>query len=296
MKILSNINNKRWLSLTGTLFVATVVFLGLQACGGGGGSDPVPVVNANPAGYYSSGDATVKDPANAANNLIISDLQGMVNGTRFMMMSLSNALMYDGTITSIVGNDFTADVVIYVNMAIADGVTPDPVINTTIKGTITEGSKIMGTIAGTGVGSGDFNLTFSQSNSTQAELVNIVKRWGGDINTVIQGTGFQFEVKNAGVIEVDVFDRPQAGLFRLCEMTGLATPVSGSALFTVDINISAGSCIDGAAREGDYTGLVTTISKVNTNDTLVVMFTNGAVAGMAEWSICSSASLLSCLQ
>jgi hypothetical protein len=291
----NNDNKNRWLSLTGALFVATVALLGLQACGGGG-TDPAPVVNANPAGYYSSGDATVKDPANAANNLIISDLQGMVNGARFMMMSLSNALMYDGTITSIVGNDFTADVVIYVNMAIADGVTPDPVINTTIKGTITEGSKITGTIAGTGVGSGDFSLTFSQSNSTQAELVNIVKRWGGDINIVLQGTSFELVVKNTGDIEVEAFRSATAGLFKQCEMTGTIAPVSNSALYTLDLNLTAGTCNAGVTREGNYTGLVTTISKINTNDTLVVMFNNGAVAGMAEWGICSSVSSATCQQ
>lgn len=286
-------NKNKFFSLITAGFFAAVVLLGLQACGGGdsgGGDGSTPVVDADPAGYYNSGSATVKNPDfDATEDLVIDDLQAMVNGNRIMMMSLSNALMYDVTITDITGNDFSGDVDVYKNMdaaASASGAV-DAVIKTTIKGTITEGAQITGTIEGTTAGSGDFTVTFSKDNSIAAELANVINRWGGAINTVPQLKFFEFEIKDAGVVEVDGLNTPDKGIFSPCRMTGTVAPVENAAFFTLNLNLTQCASINN--RNGDYTGLVTTLGKANTNDTLVVMFNNGVVAGMAEWGICSTA-------
>ncbi|PCI10854.1 MAG: hypothetical protein COB71_12075 [Thiotrichales bacterium] len=65
-----------------------------------------PVVDADPSGYYSAGGAQ-----NGVTD--VTDLQAMIAGERLIMISFANSLLYDGTITSISGNDFTADFTIY---------------------------------------------------------------------------------------------------------------------------------------------------------------------------------------
>lgn len=240
--------------------------------------------HADPAGFYNIGAATIKAPANVNIDLVVNDLQAMINGNRIMIMSNSNALLYDATITDIEGNDFNADVNIYHGMDIATQETPPTVISTTIQGTITEGSQISGTIAGSGIGSGNFSLTFSPTNSTQADIVNIDERWTGSINSVDQFALFEFEILNTGIVQVDGLDSPSAGLFDNCVMTGDVTPIANSTLFNLDLRITFGTCnIDIGTREGDHTGFITT--KDSNHDTLVVMFTNGTVVGMAEWTV-----------
>jgi len=76
-----------------------------------------------------------------------------------MMMSTANKLLYDGTITNISGNDFTAEFIIF-----TDGENP---MTATARGTITEGSKIEGTLIGSGAGSGTFSLLNGTNNEAE---------------------------------------------------------------------------------------------------------------------------------
>ena len=74
-------NIRRW---SVTPFLVVVMLIGLQACGGGGSSTP----DANPTGYYdNSGTAAVDDDGAGAGSTAINDLQAMINGNRFMMIS-----------------------------------------------------------------------------------------------------------------------------------------------------------------------------------------------------------------
>ncbi len=118
---------------------------------------PPPIVNADPTGYYINTGTT------SGGTLNITDLQAMVNGNRIMMMSVTNELLYDGTITSISGNDFTADFTIYT-------AGKDP-IAATVSGMITTNSSISGTLTGTGVGSGTFDLLYATTNNQAAAMV-----------------------------------------------------------------------------------------------------------------------------
>lgn len=129
--------------------------LALQGCG----SSESPVVDASPAGYYTNiGIASVDD--GAGGTISVNDLQGIVNDDGvMMMMSTANKLLYDGTITNISGNDFTAEFIIF-----TDGENP---MTATARGTITEGSKIEGTLIGSGAGSGTFSLLNGTNNEAE---------------------------------------------------------------------------------------------------------------------------------
>ena len=137
---------------------------------------PAPVVDANPTGYYSGPNGPTSVSDGAGGTIALNDLQAMVNGNRIMMMSAANGLLYDGTITSITENDFTADFKVY-----TDGENPIPA---TATGTITQSSSITGTLTGSGVGSGIFSLGYAISNNQAAAISRVENKlghltWGG---------------------------------------------------------------------------------------------------------------------
>ncbi len=235
--------------------------------------------HADPSGYYSSGSATIKDPANAANDLVLSDLKAMVNGNRMLIVSPSTSIVYDATITGVTQHDFTANVTLYYGMDSAYNVLPPTPILTTMTGTITEGSQITGEIAGTGVGAGSFTLTYSQTNSTAADVANVVSSWVGAINTISQLI-FDFKISNtSGDIAVDLGSNADDGIFKSCKMLGGIESVGSSTLYTINLNLT--SCYNPEV-EGVYTGLATTTN--SNHDTLVTVFTNGTASFSAELS------------
>jgi len=96
----------------------------------------------------------------------LDDLQAMVSGNRIMMLSATHKLLYDGTITSINGNSYTANFAIY-----SDGENP---VQATASGTIISGASISGTLSGTGIGNdgsdGTFNLLYANTNDQAAAM------------------------------------------------------------------------------------------------------------------------------
>ncbi len=119
--------------------------------------------NANPMDYFTDiGVANVDN--DAGKKIKINDLQGIVMDDNIMMMSISHKIVYDGTITNISGNYFTADFIIFV-----EGKNPT---TATANGIITEGSKIEGTLTGSGVGNGTFSL-FSMPNE-EVDISNAI--------------------------------------------------------------------------------------------------------------------------
>jgi len=246
----------------------------LAGCGGGGGSTP----DADPTGYYTGG-ATVKNTDGLGGDLVLTDLRGMISGNRVMIMSNSQALLYDATITDINGNNFTANVMIYYGLDAGATATPPPApISTTISGTITEGSQITGTVAGAGIGTGNFNLTYSLTNSDTADIANIVSSWKGAINKVDQAV-FDFSIASGGAVSVVFLTTPDQGIFQTCQMTGTLSPIANTTIYSVDVTLTTGTC-NTPSYETNYTGFATT-SDTNHN-TLIVQFSNGTVAFLAE--------------
>ena len=143
------------------VMVSAVVLL--QACGGGKkSSPPAPVpVYTNPTGYYEN---TGTLPA-----LSITDLQGMIAGDRFIMVSKLQGYYYDGQIT-VVGNTITSNLVQQL------GTPGVPYDTATLSATINNSDhSISGTLVYTSDGHSDsFTLHYAtgRANSTVSAIIN----------------------------------------------------------------------------------------------------------------------------
>jgi len=224
---------------------------------------PVPVPDATPAGYYTNtGTATVSD--GGSSTISIGDLQAIVHGSQIMMMSVANELLYDGTITSIDGNDYTAEFTIY-----KDGVSTT---TATVAGQITTGASITGTLTGSGFGSGVFSLLYATTNGEVASLARVENTtnatWGATIGGAAAIEDFEFIIDAAGDAGDDA-NTPQ-GLFHTCiiDFGSTISPIIGTNFYETSFLIG---CPGVVAHEGDYSGLATTRSDAATDDTLVLM-------------------------
>lgn len=126
--------------------LSLLILVSLIGCGGGGSSTPLP--DQDGSGIYT-GTATVDV------NTDITDLRGMVYNNRVMFFSVTANphVLYDGTITSITSDSFTAEVDVYEN-----GVKTQTAVAVT--GQVRTSSFITGTI-GTAGQPGNHNGTFS---------------------------------------------------------------------------------------------------------------------------------------
>ena len=253
-----------------TTLLVLLAGLALQGCGGGS-STP----NADPTGYYDvTGTATVKADDNTT-DLPISDLQGMVNGNRFTAMSAAEGLVYDGTLTIVNVDTFTANISIY-----RDG---SLLTTATASGTITQGSSITGTLTGTGAGNGTFRLTYALSNNQAAALSrvqsNVDEMWfsviGGSLNF-----GFGFVV--AGTGEITHRQTADSGVFNGCVVaSGTMTPVSNTNVYQATFTLS--SCSNNTV-DGTYTGLASTRAQSVADDRLVLVASKTAFCIHGEFT------------
>ena len=260
-------------------FVAVFALMGLliQGCGSSGGGGPVP--DADPVGYYDvTGTASVDDGAGGTTS--VNDLQAIVNGTRFVAMSVATGLGYDGTVTSIKGKNYTATVSVYQNGTLFD--------TATVSGSITEGSTISGTLTGvgsaTGPSNGSFTLNYALSNNETAALSRVENTfiggddsWNGYVGGAVIETAFVADA--AGNITND-FNTPQ-GVFAGCSFsTGTIVPVANTNLYTVTVTLT--TCTTPAV-DGVYTGLATTRALVDPDDRLVMVISNADYSAYAEY-------------
>jgi len=249
------------------IFLALVALV-VQGCfhssSGGGKIGVTP--DADPTGYYDvSGTASVGD--GSGSTLTITDLQGMVNGTRFIAISDANGLVYDGTITEINANDFTATVSVFQDGTL---ITTAPVT-----GMITAGAKMTGTLTGSGLGSGTFELIYALSNDTSAALSRVQNNAGnGWFDSVGGGTAdLVFAIDAMGNITPDT--AAADGIFSQCSIDpGVISPITGTSLYTLNLTLS--SCSNTAVN-GDYSGLAslrTESVETPVGDRLVLVVSN----------------------
>lgn len=233
------------------------------------------VNNANPTGYYGeNGTASVDD--GSGGTIPIDDLQAMVSGNRLMMLSMSNKVVYDGTMT-IVGNEYSTTLTIY-ETGVKTG-------TTTVSGLITTGSKIIGTMTGTKYGNGDFTINYSTIvNNMVSDLSQIEtdsqggKLWEGLF--VDSAVNTSFEIATNGSVTVGTY--PQGGVFASCELAGDYKVIDGSSLYEYQTIVSA--CMQNVSLVKDgalFTGLASTHDHAVT--TLVFVYTSGDYAGYGEF-------------
>jgi hypothetical protein len=229
----------------------------------------------DPTGYYT-GSAAVKKEDNT-DELMLDDVHGLITEDRFLMFSTFEApggadrsLTYEASNIEINGTDYTADLTIYDNGEILRELS--------VEGTVTEGSGLTMTMDGEGAGNGTIDLTYGQSNSQAAELSRIANdsensEWGGDLNELSNGHGFIVDPDD-GVISN--FVAPLGTVFDLCTISGNVEPIEATALYSASITFT--NCTDNDS-DGEYTGLITMLSQSTEDDTLVLVFSDGTLAG-----------------
>jgi len=239
------------------LVVITSIVL-VQGCSSGGGSAQA---DSDPNGFYDAGSASVKLSSDNVTDLSISDLQGMVSGNRFMLMSEAETILYDGTITGITGTTFTGTVNIYEDGDLLPG-------TTTVAGTINSASSITGTFTGVGPGNGTFSLTYSLNNAA-SDIARIDTSWIGNVNGVANSV--RHLISNAGDITHDTNYSPSTPVVAGCTIStsSTATPVSDVNVYTISVTLSA--CTNNTV-DGTYTGLATTLTVID--DELILLYSN----------------------
>lgn len=228
----------RWVGLT---FGPIVISL-LAGCGGGGGGSgaTTPVTNADPTGYYSvSGTATVED--NSSGTVNITDMEAMASNNHIIMISAQNGFQYDVSITNITGNSFTGNVTIFYTPS-----TTQFKRTSTISGTITQGSSITGNIAGPGLGSGNFDLLYSNQTN---QLSSTTTGWG----THFGGSSTYYNILIANATDITTQTTTNDGLFASCIMNGKASYSNSGSLYSVTLTMS--SCAT-PSIDGNYTGFL----------------------------------------
>ena len=230
----------------------------------------VTVIADQDATGYFTGSAAVKTEGNPTVDFAVSDLQIMISGTRIMMMSDAQALLYDGTF-AVSGNDLTSTVTIYHN----GDVKGTAVLNATI----TEGSQLTGSFTGTELGNGTFVSTFSNLSNTASALSQVYNiatiYWNADLNEapLTDFSGFEFEIDNAGKMIDSVAS--SSPTFQNCNVSTTGStflPIANTSLFAVSINFS--TCTTAAVEVGTYTGF----AQLKTATTLAITVSNGTYA------------------
>jgi hypothetical protein len=239
------------------------------------------VITASP-GYFDNvstlGGANVFSDAGNTAPLAIADLQGMVHGNQLSLVSVANNLAYYATITSLTGNNYTADVAIFKDNILYE--------NTTLSGTLVAGTSITGTFAnsGTAYGHGTFLLDYSLANTpTVTDVLRIVRdpstlptNWR---NVPAAATAYStFQVFSTGVLKNA--GPAGSGIFTSCRINGTITPISSTALYQVSMTLRLCST---AAVNGTYTGLATSRQQVTTDDRLIVTVNSGTYSMNGEF-------------
>ena len=256
------------------LIAASLSFL-IACSDSDSGSDGTPQVvidGVDGTGYYK-GNAGIKAPDNTT-DLVITDLQGLVDGKHFMLISVNETLLLEGIMVFKTEIDFTANTAIY-----QDGIKTG---QTTLSGTISKESKITGILVGTGAGNGSFSIDYLLSNGFEADLSRIVtdlaedEAWKGDFDGSYDDTSNFFQIDADGTIIH--FDSITEGVFEDCTWSGLIEAIEGTALYRVEYNIETFGCDNTAMHGTHYKGLATSKS----DDTLVFIFSNNNNAGLAD--------------
>lgn len=227
------------------------------------------VNHANPTGYYDeTGTANVDDGSGGV--ITITDLQAMVSGNRLMMLSMTEGVVYDGTMT-IIGEDYTATLTIYKN-----GVKST---TSTVEGIITATSYITGNLTGTGYGSGNFQINYPKTTNGMASAIPRIDINSGHLTWTgsLSGSTASHQVKIETTGTWPDFDNPSQGTFNNCNIIGVVSTVVNSSLYNVLMEIQLCGVKNGAT----YSGFSATQTTADT--TLVVIFTNGEYAGYGEY-------------
>ena len=157
--------NTRFITLTNRffMFAFALAFISLlSACGG----DDAPA-NQNASGLYLNGSGTLDGVSG------LTDITAFVYNNEIILHSVAAHVLLKGTINSITESAYTATVAVYKN-----GSRQMPDVRVT--GTVNNASQITGTLQGSGVGSGNFAITYSSAFNSTASFAKIEAGVGTD--------------------------------------------------------------------------------------------------------------------
>ncbi len=251
----------------------------LQGCGGGGGGGggSAPVVNADPTGYYTnSGFVDVKAADNTAQRLV-QGIQGMVHDGQLMMLSDTENLTYVGTFT-VSGNDFSGTATVYEGDVMVQE-------NVLLSGMITEGSKITGTLGGTEVANGTFQLDYAPLvDNGPVDMSMVIRLLDWEPVTGTPPAIPFLSMGNEPTPVPNISSSSGSDMFSNCRFNGRIEPIANTHLYTVSITMT--SCSPGTKDVEaipTYAGLASVRSEVSSNDRLILVLTNGAYDFSGEY-------------
>ena len=235
---------------------------------------PEPTPNANPAGYYTNtGFIDVMQADNTTPRATITDFQGMASGSSLMMLSDLADLAYVGTI-AVTGNDFSGTVDVYEAGVMTQGDVP-------FSGTITEGTRITGTMRGTNVANGTFQLDYAPALDNGPVTVSMIVPTL-DWEPVTNSISYDITAGNDPA-PIPNFTSATTGSSFLTNCTLLARmePISEIHVFALSgpmIDCDFGDTMVPAT----YSGLAS-VRGIAPNDRLVVVVSNGVHGVNAEY-------------
>ena len=265
--------NKGLSIISAVLFVVGSSAFGLMSCGGGGDSTPPPpppIVDQDASGLYKSGTGTL-------DGVGVSDIIAFVHDGRLMAFSVKANLLIDGTIDSVTEDAFVATVNVY-----KDGVLAQPSVNVT--GMATNGSQVSGTLNGTGVGSGDFTVTFDplyNRGATNARINSQSSNYEGPMSMQVSG----MNVENFEVLSDNSYTAGPVSLVPTaisCILRGdLSIPDSIINIYTLVEIVEDNLNCPTELISTNYTGFFAVVDGVAEDDTLLYASTNGEHAMFA---------------
>ncbi len=258
------------------MLLLALLALVLQGCGDG--VRILPPSDADPTGYYTNtGYAQVMMADNTTPRTDITDLQGMVYDGQLMMLSDSKNVTYVGTFT-VSGNDISGTVTVYEE----DKMTQQ---NVPLTGMITAGSKVTGTLGGTGVANGTFQLNYAQDNGP-VDMDTVIRdlRWRPVVSPAIPNLNLKSGATPAPATNISA-GGSGSNIFDNCGFNGRMEPIAGTHLYTVSVTMKRCANAD-ILVEPVYTGLASVRSEASSNDRLILVLTNGAYDFSGEYKEC----------
>ena len=192
------------------------------------------------------------------------------------IVSLSNWLLYEAQLT-IVGDRFTGSAIIYTN-AIKTG-------ETTLSGTLSQNSQIIGQFEGSGVGQGTFTATYAPAdingNTSMLSKVSHDQGTGPYWRGVLSGPGAEFSFLIGTDGFMSRYLEPQAGVLLFCDIEGDVLALPGSALYDIaTLDNPLTGCETRAIRGTILTGYG--VATTAANDRFLMILTGNGYAAYAE--------------
>jgi len=261
------------------IIVLALLVLVMQGCfhsSSGGGSIGV-TPNADPTGYYTNNGFVDVRMADNTSQRLVNDMQGMVTDGQLMMLSDSENITYIGTFT-VSGNDFSGSVTVYEAGAMVQQ-------DVSVTGLITEGSSLTGTLGGSGVANGTFQLNYAADNGP-VNLAQLERAfdWSPVINLNIPNLNLADTTQVAPADNIGT-GGTGSNIFDGCSYRGRIDPIAGTHLYTVSVTM-VNPCTGAAAGVVDAIPAYTGLASVRGTDRFVLALSNGEYDFSGEYFEC----------